>query len=855
MREFFFSDKEMGMCSAMEMLSGRSNARALGVTAGMAKLLAHAYAKDYPKSENGKLEFGKVYKTDNENINYYSPNYRVAQENINGIKVPEIRFRWKAGDVADIEETQEVATLEVTIESQSRSGYESLEHELSFAFVYSAIAEDTGEAVNEVSIPFDQFIDQGNGRYLVSMTILGTRNLGLIVSAMTKKECSAKIEITAAAEMVLPDIQYSVDLSTYYSPELHKRLVDDGIVAESIVNRAKIQKIEAQPIKMREPVKVPIDSISRLSIPDPVITIDSGVRRRPYRVAYRASSTGTASPAVVGRPVVNQPVLITQPVVIEPLVTEPITMLQPISVGQPSLIWSGMMIPKINVTTLSAVSPVHYGTLLKSMALSEEGLDEKEIAKAFKESRHSVSGRKALQMIYFKGADGKKMAVVKKISASKELQAYYPNQNYGQIYEEIPDHILDSIFGVADDPTVLQAYQLSVGSKQKVIYQSPQQSNLFYFTPETFKLGRADSPPYEPLMKIGFKELMLEDEDESANLDYRVEVSFTALPDIDPALYTAARADSHLRDIAGGEIVLAPLNTGSATVNIDSLINEYGAEVTAEDISTDAGVMLSFEIGSEHMQKLYATLLPQRASGITGYVRSNLSGGTPKDVKLDISLRDTVGALFSQQYYRNSADAEGLYRVLLTNEIEGEVSVKSSKPWITSTDGSAVSASIQSGAFDAAPGQSKELMVAVEPADASVGAIEVETEHSVVSDEEVLWNLITISNGLSFYSYPVDVEVADTDLFGISPSESVGPLTSLKIEFKEGADVLVSAETPTAQAVLYKSILADLQNKPLTEIYNYRITNMHGEEEGARGNWTQSQGTVYAYPVIPEQAQ
>jgi len=848
MKGFYFSDKSMGISSALEMLSERSNSHSPGKRIKKpTKLLDYASAKNYPISENGTLEFKKVYKTESEETTYYSPAYTIKKERVNGIDVPDIRFRWKAGDIANIDESQHVATLEVTLESHERDGYVTLHHNLTCDLLYHVTAEDTQLAISEIRIPFDQLIDHGDGTYQASMMIYGTANLGLIVAAMTKKACSAKIEIVAAAQMQLPNVQYGVDLNTLYAPELHKQLVNKGVIAETVVNSVKFRNIKADTLTSREPIKVPLTTISRVSAMDPITTLET-----PSRTPYRDGSGDAHSIYDTG--VVSAPLMISRPVYVPTAVitAQPAVTVQPVMIAQPVMMFPSLIsMPQIAATGLSAVSPINYGNLLKSVALSEEGFDEKGLTEAFKYSNYSIAGKKALQLIHYKDLSGRKMSVVKYLSASRQLKAFYPSQNYGQIYEDIPDHIMDSILGVDQDPTVLQAYNLLVGRDTKVIYQSPQQKNLFYFTPENFKLGRADTPPYEPLMKIGFKELLLEDEGESASVDYRVEVSFTALPDIEQNFYEAARTDNRLSEIAGGDIVLAPLNSGSATVNLDSFIAEYDAEITAQDVSTDAGVMISFEFGSENMDKLYAELLPKTAPGINGYVRSNLSSGSSVDVALNISLHNTVGAIFSQQLYRDDTDAAGTYRVLLTNEIESEVSVKSSKPWIMASDGGKVSGTIQSGSFDVKSGSSQDVIVRVTPADASVGTIEIDTEHSVIPDDEVLWNLLTVNNGLSFYTYEIEVNAADESLFGTSPSDIAGPLTALKIEFKEGADAIISAESSTTTAVLYKSILADLQNKPLTEIYHYRIINMHGEEEGARGNWIEAQGTLHAYPVTP----
>ena len=55
----------------------------------------------------------------------------------------------------------------------------------------------------------------------------------------------------------------------------------------------------------------------------------------------------------------------------------------------------------------------------------------------------------------------------------------------------------------------------------------------------------------------------------------------------------------------------------------------------------------------------------------------------------------------------------------------------------------------------------------------------------------------------------------------------------------------------SAEPALYKSLLADLQDKPMTETYRYRVINVHGNEECARSNWITSTGNLRISPVFP----
>ena len=204
------------------------------------------------------------------------------------------------------------------------------------------------------------------------------------------------------------------------------------------------------------------------------------------------------------------------------------------------------------------------------------------------------------------------------------------------------------------------------------------QANLFYYTPETFKLGRADNPPYEPLLRIGFTELLLDEENEDeVDLSYRVELTFTALPEVEKEFYAAVQADAGLERAAGRQaLCLCPLNPGNVTLDLKGFSEQFHAEISSPTASLTSGVMVTCEMGCSDFDRLFAGLT--RDAGVAviqGKLQAQLEQRGIIDVALLVSLFDTVGPVFSQVFYSKAGDPQGVYWVSLKNEIESKIKV------------------------------------------------------------------------------------------------------------------------------------------------------------------------------------
>jgi hypothetical protein len=877
----YFVTPSLKFRRAADILNHRLHRPGLDLKSGGAgvQLVNRDRAKNYPKSEDGKLSFDRFYKpaaaSGNSKMNYYSPAYQVKMIRSGNIQLPAIEFEWIAGAVVPEDEEQEVAVLRVSIERtlSKRAGNHTriIKHEISLSFVFFSQDEEKVPR-SQVCMPFDQVVEQPGGYYTAFMRIKGMKKFSQVFTAMNKPECKASIRLSATAALYVPQIQYTVDLNSFNSTRFHAALREKGFVAKSVMNNPGLHKTTASPVKKTQ---------WKLELAKPGVTT---APRNTNNVKMK-DDLQPVNPLRLTDMTRREPVRVSAPLRITDM-----TRMEPVRVSDPlrTREWRELRIapnsrslnrnsgegtidmhyiadtlkPKSNLPSLRDYPFLRYSlppatrmnTTFKTVTTVNENLEKKSIKKELKTSLYKIGGKKAVPLTRLKEQNGNDLYVIKRTGAVIHFPCFYSILNYGQIFRQIPKGIIDYLRGIKD-PTLLIRHNISVDHALKVVYQDPLQTNLFYYMPESFKLGRADNPPYEPLLRIGFKELLLDEETEDeVNLNYRVEFTFTALPQGSKEFYAAVRSDAGLKQAAGNqEVCLSPLNTDNVTLDLKGFTESFHAEISSQTASLTSGVMVTCEMGCSDFDRFFATLTGDAGvAAIRGILKARLEQHRFGNVALSISLFDTVGPVFSQVVYCREEDPRGVYRVSLRNEIESKINVSGCRVWVTSNDPRARGfISPGDARFVAGPGETKELRVTVRPAGAVVENLEVETTSRVELDIESLWKRVTLNQGFSSYAFEVRVIMAEPELFGLSPAEGIPPLTALRVEFEDGPEVELTEELPETTALLYKSLLADLQDKPMTEIYRYRVINIHGNEEWARGNWNSGTGTLRAAPVRP----
>lgn len=800
----------------------------------------------YPVSKRGTLEFGQVYPISDPPpappVNYCLPTYQVQKTSFNGVSVPEIRFQWSGSEVVDSTGSQVIATLVVKLEALplpfGAGQMRSLDHDLNLALTYYAL-DANGNPQSRISLPFDQRLGNATVGVTASMKILDLERLTQLVRALSKPQCQASLELTATAPMSVPGKPYVVDMLTLQSSQFQTQLAAKGAVVENLLTTQTAGGVS------------PVSTLqSKQAISLEALQARPGVESTPMRLAKTDSLQSAQLQQLVRPQALNN----LGSANLANLQRRPMRTVQPLMTQPNGVGLSAQALRRIEGVENLPTSPIRPRRPLEPQTTEEPAAaGSTRMIEALETTPFTVGGKKALLPLDLRRVDGEHLYVTSTLQAQMRIDiSLYDPRNYGQIYEAIPDAILDGIWQ-KPDPTVLVLYNLAVDGKTVVVYQDPLQKNLFYYTPRRFKLGRADNPPFEPLLRIGFKELVLAEANrDQAELAYQVEVTFTALPWAEESLYAAVQASSALQTAAAGQpIVLAPLDRGSAELELADLAT-YNATMTSRSISLATGVTVTLEMGATDFKRLFAALTQDAGvPALSGKLKLPLGmGSSQPTVDLAISLFDVEGPVFSQQVGLAAGDPPGVYRVNLKNETESLVKISQAHAGVKA-EVAASALVLEPLPLTLEPGTTHSVPVKVTPETALVSQLELTTQHAFPTlNLQALWQLITINQGVSSFAFEIDVELADPSLLGTAPAEDIPPLTALKVEFQEGPTIQLTSDEPT-RARLYKSVLADLQGQPLQESYTYRVTNIHGNQEWARGNWIRSSGRLRVMPVFP----
>lgn len=804
---------------------------------------------DYrPLSRHGRMGFGWRFlsQPSAKDFYFYLPHYSIRTYKDNNLTLPDIALRWTATNEQVLEENEELARLEVNLvattpKASSRRRLREIPHRLELALHFLSLDND-GNPLHEHKLPFDNLVDIGDNNFFASLVITDLKQLASIYLALANQEqANAQLQLNGYADMVVSQSLNMLDLETLNHPQFQQQLWQRGLKAETLFDSQSLQKSIKKPFS-RDRKRLKLKQARRNAHSSsslerqPILNPNDNLRLQPIVIPDR--------------------LLLEKPWLIEKQLLEQ-NQLQLLLRKDKSLF------TEIHKNKLHDKKTIDR--IIQEKTLDTSGMDKETISNRLKQSPVKIDNRRAITLNQIDAANKSKQLIsTRELCAKKRLGIHYPELNYGQLYSSIPAAVRNDINGL-ENPNLLIAFNVRVGSKLEVIYQDPWQKNLFYYLPQSFKLGRADTPPYEPLLRIGFNELALEPEQQdddsgtddsgmsSVDIDYRAEITYTLKPHIDSDFFYAIQHDSVIQQAAQGQaVVLAPLNPGTPKVDIQDSLQGTITDIIA---SVSEGITVTSEYAAADFGAFFASLVNDAGlPAINGLVTLPELANGQLDIPLSLSLYDTSGPLVNQYWQAISeSDTAGQYRVTITNPLESQLTLTQLQAQLLSENNATANLNA-SPALVLQPGNKASIDITVSPADSKVNDLVIDSEYQVQLDIDRLWDLLTINHGISSYAYNIDVIAEYPSLFGTSADpQNLPPLTAIKVEFKEGPSITLDADQPQASALLYKSLLADLQDQPLTEQYHYRITNMHGDEEWARGNWAISNGSLRVAPVYPSE--
>jgi hypothetical protein len=373
----------------------------------------------------------------------------------------------------------------------------------------------------------------------------------------------------------------------------------------------------------------------------------------------------------------------------------------------------------------------------------------------------------------------------------------------------------------------------------QIVYQDNLMRDVVYVVPSEFRLQRDDTAPFLPAISFLASEFSTTDNDQDAEVLFRVAAVYRLEPWLDPKLLDLARAAlAEQRQVARFTTIPA----SDAKLKLALLAGEQDRGNAR--IDAVAGIADTLDLDHPTFMRLWRERLAvPSAGGITGHVDYSLFDGTKAQVPVRLSLFEESADLFDVALLGPVADAPGRYSVIVRNRIESPAKITGLPAEIV-TEGVAravepatvigqVLQPQETRRIDYDVGTAAPPLLAFEPA--ILGRAEINLA--------VLLKMLLVTPGYTSLGFAVTVK-APAELFA-PPAGGAEALVGLLVEFDDGTRANLSGRVPQVDVTLVGR-LADqlLGTADDSQRYFYRVTNLHPSGEGARTSWKEGRGTA-----------
>jgi hypothetical protein len=373
-----------------------------------------------------------------------------------------------------------------------------------------------------------------------------------------------------------------------------------------------------------------------------------------------------------------------------------------------------------------------------------------------------------------------------------------------------------------------------------VFYQDSAYTDQFYYQPEEFLLPRLDSPPYLPDLRVLFFNLVTKDDDggdNTATLNYRVQLVYRVLPHIDPLLLDLAQ--QQFPQVKAHFNALIPETT---TLTLKVPEDETGGNLTdvprlGVEVRFDQGIVDQLELSRTEFERIFVTFTS--GGGMEGAVEAGLLGNQTARVPVRVSFEKTTGSVFGRTYL--GPQGGGIHRVRMNNRIESPVTIDSL--YRVALGGGVFAFPQSSPGIVVQPGGQVDIDYRVDPPDAPVVDISPSLSTVIDVDPNRLWPQLFINQGYTSDTFSVHVTI-EPDFFGIVPPGESEPLTGVQVEFEDGAAATLTTDRLQTDVQLHIPLLPRLLGNPQAKRYRYRVSNLLGTENrtGAMTDWSDGEG-------------
>lgn len=404
-----------------------------------------------------------------------------------------------------------------------------------------------------------------------------------------------------------------------------------------------------------------------------------------------------------------------------------------------------------------------------------------------------------------------------------------------ELYADMLDAPEDAPGGI-----VLLRREIRAGAQTAIFYQDGLTPRQVYYEPQEFRLVRADSAPYAPLLLFHLNEEASEDEDAAAP-GYSVTMTYRAEPYIDPALLSAARAEF------GADSVIAPIVPAASalTIRLPSTDGSTAQEITREDVEIDFADGLNDMITFDEAEYRTLTTAFQTAAGIglSGQVDVTFPDGRSGQVPVRIGLRDMIGKVFNGRLATEEAGPALAY----TNRIESPVRINAF-PVAHLPDGARAVPETAPPATALAPAETITVAYRTEPAGSALFDVPPLLDVSTEPDFMAILAQTTVVQGYADDTFDITVAI-DPIFFDFVP-EGAEPLTAVEVSFRTREEaVVLTPAAPSQTITLPMPHILFLTNAAEAQHYSYSVQDMHASGPGAATAYRAGSGNLDIQPA------
>ncbi|MBL8526911.1 MAG: hypothetical protein JNL68_04450 [Burkholderiales bacterium] len=375
-----------------------------------------------------------------------------------------------------------------------------------------------------------------------------------------------------------------------------------------------------------------------------------------------------------------------------------------------------------------------------------------------------------------------------------------------------------------------------------IVYQDNLMRDVVHVTPSEFRLERDPTAPFLPALSFLASEFGTTDNDEDADVLFRVAAVYRLEPWLDPDVVELARAELTRQGLVA-RFMTSVSQDAKLMLDLDLL---GAAQQRAEaQIDPDTGITDTLDLDQDTFVRLWRERLANPSGGgVTGRVDFRLFDGSPAQVPVRLSLWETSAELFDVSFVGPVPEQPACYRVLVRNRVE-------SPAWITGLPAEALAGGGIAYAKDVQsvvgqlvqPKEAREIDYCVQGSDAPVAGFEPTVIGRPEPNLAELLKQLMLTAGAGARGFALTVK-AVAGAFA-APAGSGEPLTGLLVEFDDGTRVSLSSAVPQAEVTLAGRFLDQiLGTADASQRYFYRVTNLHARGEGARTDWREGQGTA-----------